>query len=70
MKVTVNELTVELFEGARVKNALLKYFIAEDLDKAAINDDLEVEDAYGHLLDLDAPLEEDQCITFRFPESL
>lgn len=70
MKVTVNDLTFELFEGARVKNALLKYFIAENLDKDDINDDLEVEDAYGHLLDLDAPLKEGQSITFRFPESL
>lgn len=70
MKVMVNELTVELFEGARVRNALLKYFTLENLDRALLTDDLDVEDIYGHLLDFDAPLTDGQSITFRFPESL
>ncbi len=70
MKVTVNELTVELFEGAQVKNAVLRYFTARKMDKSLINDDLPVKDAYGHTLDLNAPLRNEQCITVQTEESL
>ncbi|MCR4810665.1 MAG: hypothetical protein K5896_12510 [Prevotella sp.] len=63
MKVRVNTRTLQLFEGACVKNALLRYFTVKKLDKQLING-IEVHDAYGHLLDHDAPLSDGQQITF------
>ena len=63
MKVRVNTRTLQLFEGACVKNALLRYFTVKKLDKQLI-DGIEVHDAYGHLLDHDAPLSDGQQITF------
>jgi len=63
MKVKVNTRTLQLFEGACVKNALLRYFSVKKLDKQLI-DDLEVYDAYGHVIDHDAPLKDGQQITF------
>ena len=63
MKVRVNARTLQLFEGACVKNALLRYFTVKKLDKQLING-IEVHDAYGHLLDHDAPLSDGQQITF------
>ena len=63
MKVKVNRRTLELFEGARVKNALLRYFTVKKLDRQLI-DSVEVKDAYGHEVDHDAPLTDGQKITF------
>ena len=63
MKVKVNTRTLQLFEGACVKNALLRYFTVKKLDKQLI-DDLEVNDATGHVIDHDAPLRDGQQITF------
>lgn len=63
MKVKVNTRTLQLFDGACVKNALLRYFTVKKLDKQLI-DGLEVYDATGHLIDHDAPLRDGQQITF------
>lgn len=63
MKVKVNTRTLTLFEGARVQNALLRYFTVKKLDKRLI-DTVEVHDSYGHLIDHDAPLSDGQIITF------
>ena len=67
MKIKANRRTLELFEGACVKHALLKYFVAKQLDRSAIDETI-VEDEYGHELDHDAPLHENQKIKFKEPE--
>ncbi len=67
MKVKANRRTLTLFEGAKVKNALLKYFTVKKLDKQFI-DDMEVYDAFGHQLDHDAPLSEGKKIVFQEPK--
>lgn len=67
MKVKVNRRTLDLFEGARVQNALLRYFTVKKLDKQLISD-LTVRDAYGHELGHDAPLSDGQQITFDLPQ--
>ena len=64
MKVKVNTRTLNIFDGACVKNALLRYFTVKKLDKELI-DGLEVYDAAGHVIDHDAPLSDGQRITFK-----
>ena len=64
MKVKVNRRTIDLFEGACVKHALLKYFIERKRSAAHI-DSLEVRDATGELLDHDAPVNVNPQISFR-----
>ena len=44
-------------------HTLLKYFSMNLMDKS-LSDNMEVFDAYGHLIDLDAPLTDGQSITF------
>lgn len=68
MKVKVNTRTLQLFDGACVKNALLRYFSVKKLDKQLI-DNVEVHDAMDHVIDHDAPLHDGQHITFEIPES-
>ncbi|MBR7018253.1 MAG: hypothetical protein IKH99_05325 [Prevotella sp.] len=67
MRVKVNRRYIDLFEGAQVKHALLKYFIARKLDRSLMNTVM-VRDAYGHLIDQDAPLKENQKIIFKVPK--
>lgn len=64
MRVKVNRRYVEVFEGAKVKHALLRYFVDKDLDREKIAS-VEVFDAWGHLIDHDAPLTENQKIKFK-----
>ena len=66
MKVKVNRRTLELFEGALVKNALLRYFTVRKLDRKFI-DSVEVKDDYGHEIDHDAPLSDGKKIVFDEP---
>ena len=63
MEITVNGTKLNMFDGACVKNAMMRVFIRQDipLDKM---DDITVHDSYGHELDLDAPLRDGQHITF------
>jgi len=68
MKVKANRRTLSLFEGAKVRNALLRYFTVKKLDKRLI-DKVEVYDAYGHQLDHDAPLSDGQKIVFQDPKA-
>ena len=60
----VNRRYVEVFEGAKVKHALLRYFVVKELDRKKI-ETVEVFDAWGHLIDHDAPLKENQKIKFK-----
>lgn len=61
MKVKVNRMTVDVFEGALVKHALLRYFIRKKLDVSGV-DEVETRDAYGHIIDHDAPLSEGMIV--------
>lgn len=63
MTITINQQTVEVFDGAQVKHALLRYFVANNLDKSEISN-VEILDRYGHLLDHDAPLSNGQSLSF------
>ena len=67
MKIKVNTRTLQIIEGACVKNALLRYFSVKKLDKNLI-DQVEVHDAYGHVIGHDAPLSDGQKITFEHPQ--
>lgn len=61
MKVKVNRTVVELFEGATVRHALLRYCVRRKLALSRV-ESAEVFDAYGHRTDLDAPVSEGQTI--------
>ena len=63
MEIIVNDTPVRVFKGAKVRPALLKYF-SMNLMAKSLSDDMEVFDAYGHLVDLDAPLTDGQSISF------
>ncbi|MBR5688057.1 MAG: hypothetical protein IKX36_08880 [Prevotella sp.] len=63
MEIIVNDTPIRVFKGAKVHHALLKYFSMNLMDKS-LSDNMEVFDAYGHLIDLDAPLTDGQSITF------
>ena len=67
MKVRVNRRTIEIFEGARVRDALLRYFTVKKMDKKLVSN-VEVSDAMGHVVDHDAPLSSGQVITFEHPK--
>ena len=61
MKVKVNRTTIDLFEGAQVRHALLRYFVRRTFDLKLL-EQTPVSDAYGHSLDLDAPLHEGMTV--------
>lgn len=63
MEIIVNDTPVRVFKGAKVRHALLKY-LSMNLMAKSLSDDMEVFDAYGHLVDLDAPLTDGQSISF------
>ncbi|MGX8695852.1 MAG: hypothetical protein ACSW8D_05660 [Prevotella sp.] len=67
MRVKVNRRWLQLFEGARVGNALLRYFTVRKLDKQLI-DKVEVHDALGHVIDHDAPLHNEEIIRCLIPK--
>lgn len=64
MKIIVNRKHIEIFEGAAVKHALLRYAVVKGLDKDEIKE-WEVYDSYGHSIDHEAPLHEQQKIRFK-----
>ena len=64
MKVKVNRRTLELFEGADVRAALLRYFSLRKLDLKLV-DKVAVTDALGHSIGLDAPLKDGQTIKYK-----
>ena len=64
MKVKVNRKTIDIFVGARVRQALLRYFTIRKMDLRLV-EKAQVFDSYGHLTDLDAPLSEGQTIKFK-----
>ena len=56
MKIRINGKTVELFDGARVMDALRKYSRA-DLESIK-NKNKKIVDSHGHRLELDGELSE------------
>ncbi len=67
MRIKVNNHEVVIFQGATVKDALLKSFSRDDIDKALINS-VEAYDQWGHEIGLDSPLKPDQTITYQFKQ--
>ena len=68
MRLKVNRKFVEVFEGARVRHALLCYFAWKGLD-VSIVDHLKVFDRWGHEIDLDAPASQHEQIKFKLPQT-
>ncbi len=64
MKVKVNRRTVEIFEGARVRDAVLRYLVLRKMD-LKLAQDFQAEDAWGHAIGADAPLSDGQTIKIK-----
>ena len=64
MKVKVNRKTIEIFEGAQVRHALLRYFALKGMDVGLV-ERLTVMDRWGHDIDLDAPASQHDTIKFK-----
>ena len=67
MTITINQQEIQMFEGALVKHALLRYFVQNNLDKSNINE-VEILDKYGHVIDHNAPLSENQQLNILIEE--
>ena len=67
MKIKVNRKTIEIFEGALVRHALLRYFAVKGLDVGLV-DTLKVTDRWGHEIDLDAPASQHSAIKVKSEE--
>ena len=61
MKVKVNRTSVELFEGAQVRHAILRYCVQRRF-RLSLAEQAEPYDARGHRIGLDSPLREGQII--------
>jgi hypothetical protein len=64
MKLKVNRKTIEIFEGAQVRHALLRYFAIKGLDVRLV-EGLNVTDRMGHEIDLDAPVSQHSVVKFK-----
>ena len=64
MKVKVSRKPIEVFEGALVRHALLKYFAMKGWDVSEV-DHLRVYDRWGHEIGLDAPASQHETIKYR-----
>jgi hypothetical protein len=67
--VKVNRKKIEVFEGALVRHALLRYFALKGLDVSMV-DHLTVFDSRGHEIDLDAPASQHEQIKFKIPRTI
>ena len=61
MNVKVNRTTIEIFEGAKVKDAVVNYMARRCVSKSRL-DKAKVFDIYGHPIDIDAPLNDGDAI--------
>lgn len=61
MTVKVNRRMVELFEGARVRDAVLRYLVLRKMNVKLYQTAM-VEDEWGHEIGEDAPLHDGQVI--------
>ena len=64
MKLKINSKTIEVFEGAQVRHALLSYFALKGQDVSQV-ERLLVFDRWGHEIDLDAPASAHEVIKYR-----
>ena len=68
MKLKINRKTVEVFEGAQVRHALLSYFALKGLDVCLVKS-LTVYDRWGHEIDQDAPASQFDVVKFKLPQT-
>ena len=64
MILKVNRKNIEVFEGALVRHALLRYFAIKGLDVRLV-EGLKVTDRMGHEIDLDAPVSQHSAVKFK-----
>lgn len=69
MKLKVNRKTIEVFEGAQVRHALLRYFAVKGLDVSLVKT-LTITDRWGHEIDLDAPASQHDVVKFKLPKTI
>jgi hypothetical protein len=58
MRIRIDETEFEIFRGARVNDALLKY--SKDQYRSVVRGEKQVTDQWDHPLDLEGELSEDQ----------
>ena len=63
MRITVNDKKIIIFQGATVKDALLRLFSKNGISRDTLMQ-VTAYDQWGHELDLDSPLREDTAITY------
>ncbi len=61
MKVKVNRRSVDIFDGAKARDAVLRYLVLRKMDVSLIRQ-AEFYDALGHPIGADSPLAEGQVI--------
>ena len=67
MKLKVNRKTIEIFEGALVRHALLRYFAVKGADVSLIDfKRVMVTDPWNHEIDLDAPISQHSIVKLKF----
>lgn len=67
MNVRVNGQEVAVFQGATVRDAVLRHFAKADIDKGLISR-VEVFDKWGHSIGSDATLADQQEITYKIKD--
>ena len=68
MKLKINRVILEVFEGAEIKHALLMYLTRRRMSPRLL-DKLAVYDIGGHEIDLEAPVSEHREIRIRFKDT-
>lgn len=61
MKVKVNRRSVDIFDGARARDAVLRYLVLRKMDVSLIGQ-AQICDALGHTIGPDSPLSDGQEI--------
>ncbi len=67
MKLKVNRTTIELFEGAEIRHALISYLTRRRMSLKFL-EQLEVTDVWGHEIDLNAPASAFTQIRLKFKD--
>ena len=67
MKLKVSRTTIELFEGAEIRHALISYLTRRRMSLKFL-EQLEVTDVWGHEIDLDAPASAFTQIRLKFKD--
>ena len=61
MTVIVNNSPIRIFRGAKVRDLLLRFAVRNKLDLKSVTQ-LKVTDRWGHALDNEAPLNDNQIV--------